>query len=131
MREIISIANWASTDRVGSAHGWAIFGKPQEVRALVREYLTIGAHCKVTVRADLCGLKVSYINATNGARVNVRTLLSGLKRLYDFLIVTGRYHTRTQWFMGMPPRSGSNCGNSTGFLSERFVAVTQCHPKVR
>lgn len=91
MREIISIANWASTDRVALVHGWTIFGKPQEVRALVREYLTIGAHCKVTVRADLCGLKVSYINATNGTRVNVRTLLSALKRLYDFLIFTGRY----------------------------------------
>lgn len=91
MREIISLANWASTDRVASAHGWTIFGKPQEVRALVREYVTVGAHCKVTVRADLCGLKVSYINATNGTRVNVRTLLSALKRLYDFLIVTGRY----------------------------------------
>lgn len=91
IREIISIANWACTDRVASAHGWALFGKPHEVRALVRGYLTTGAHCKVTVRADLCGLKVSYINATNGTRVNVRTLLSALKRLYDFLIVTGRY----------------------------------------
>ncbi len=91
IREIISIANWASTDRVASAQGWTIFGKPQDVRALVREYLTMGAHCKVSVRADLCGLKVSYINATNGTRVNVRTLLSALKRLYDFLIVTGRY----------------------------------------
>ena len=91
IREIISIANWASTDRVASAQGWTIFGKPQDVRALVREYLTMGAHCKVTARADLCGLKVSYINATNGTRVNVRTLLSALKRLYDFLIVTGRY----------------------------------------
>lgn len=91
IREIISIANWASTDRVASAQGWTIFGKPQDVRALVREYLTIGAHCKVTARADLCGLKVSYINATNGTRVNVRMLLSALKRLYDFLIVTGRY----------------------------------------
>jgi hypothetical protein len=91
IREIISIANWASTDRVASSQGWTIFGKPQDVRALVREYLTMGAHCKVTARADLCGLKVSYINATNGTRVNVRTLLSALKRLYDFLIVTGRY----------------------------------------
>jgi integrase len=91
IREIISIANWASTDRVASAQGWTIFGKPQDVRGLVREYLTMGAHCKVTARADLCGLKVSYINATNGTRVNVRTLLSALKRLYDFMIVTGRY----------------------------------------
>ena len=91
IREIISIANWASTDRVASAQGWTIFGKPQDVRALVREYLTMGAHCKVTARADLCGLKVSYINATNGTRVNARTLLSAPKRLYDFLIVTGWY----------------------------------------
>ena len=91
IREIISIVNWASTDRVASGRGWTIFGKPQDVRALVREYLTMGAHCKVTARADLCGLKVSYVNATNGTRVNVRTLLSALKRLYDFLIVTARY----------------------------------------
>ena len=91
IREIIAIANWAITDRVASAHGWTIFGKPHDVRSLVREYLTTGAHCKVTVRADLCGLKVSYINATNGTRVNVRTLLSALKRFYDFLIATGRY----------------------------------------
>lgn len=91
LREIISVANWASRDQIASAHGWTLFGSPQEVRALLREYLTKDAHCKVTIRADLCGLKVSYINATNGTRINVRTLLSALKRLYDFLIATGRY----------------------------------------
>ena len=91
LREIILLANWASGDQVALANGWTLFGSPQEVRALLREYLTVGSHCKVTVRADLCGLKVSYINATNGTRVNVRTLLSALKRLYDFLIVTRRY----------------------------------------
>ncbi|HTW81896.1 MAG TPA: site-specific integrase [Terracidiphilus sp.] len=91
LREIISVANWASQDHIASAHGWTLFGSPQEVRALLREYLTKDAHCKVTIRADLCGLKVSHINATNGTRINVRTLLSALKRLYDFLIATGRY----------------------------------------
>jgi integrase len=91
LREIILLANWATSDQVALANGWTLFGSPQEVRALLREYLTVGSHCKVTVRADLCGLKVSYINATNGTRVNVRTLLSALKRLYDFLIITRRY----------------------------------------
>ena len=96
----------------------------------MREYLTVGAHCKVTVRADLCGLKVSYINATNGTRVNVRTLLSALKRLYDFLIVTRPVlHFRIQWFMKMPQRSGSNCGNNTDFQSECFVAVSPCQQR--
>lgn len=91
LREIIAFANWASADRVACGRGWTLFGMPQEVRALLREYLVTGAHCKVTNRADLCGLKVAYINASNGTRINVRTLLSALKRLYDFLIASGRY----------------------------------------
>jgi integrase len=90
-REILLFANWATIDRIAVTQRWNIFGSPHEVRALLREYLMVGAHCKVTVRADLCGLKASYVNATEGTRINVRTLLSALKRMYDFLIVTGRY----------------------------------------
>jgi integrase len=91
LREIISFANWASGDHIASAYGWTLYGRPQEMRALLREYLTKNAQCKVTIRADQCGLKVAYINSTNGTRINVRTLLSVLKRFYDFLIATGRY----------------------------------------
>jgi site-specific recombinase XerD len=91
LREIVSFVNWASLDHVASTYGWTLYGRPQEIRALLREYLTKNAQCKVTIRADLCGLKVAYINATNGTRINVRTLLSVLKRFYDFLITTGRY----------------------------------------
>jgi hypothetical protein len=78
----------------GKISDCSLFGNPQEVRALLREYLTKDALCKVTIRADLCGLKVSYINATNGTRINVRTLLSALKRLPDGLLPEGRWLLR-------------------------------------
>lgn len=52
LRELLLFANWAKTDQISIAQNWNIFGAPQEVRALLREYLMVGAHCKITVRAD-------------------------------------------------------------------------------
>ena len=61
------------------------------MRHLVREYLTEGARCKVTVRPDTAGLMVTYLERASGSRVNVRTLLAALKRLYEVLITHGVY----------------------------------------
>ena len=94
MREILAVVNWAVTDHVVVKNGWNLFGAPETVRNLLREYLTVGAQCKLTNRPDLTGLKFTYINATSGTRINVRTLLSALKRLYDFLITNRRYSDR-------------------------------------
>jgi site-specific recombinase XerD len=91
MREILALANWALVDSTVLKQGWHLFGPPQEVRNLLREYLTVATHCKLSSRADLAGLKVTYVNATAGTRVNVRILLSALKRLYEFLITRGLY----------------------------------------
>jgi site-specific recombinase XerD len=94
VREILALANWALIDATVLRQGWHLFGPPQEVRNLLREYLTVATDCRLTSRADLAGLKVTYINATTGTRVNVRILLSALKRLYEFLIATGLYSHR-------------------------------------
>src|SRR5882762_6653454 len=94
IREILSLANWSRADHIAVAHGWTLFGPPEVVRGLLREYLTAAAKCKITIRPDLLGLRVSYINATNGTHINVRTLLCALRRLYEFLILDGRYSHR-------------------------------------
>jgi site-specific recombinase XerD len=94
LREILALANWSRSDHVALSRGWTLFSPPEDARALLREYLVAAAKCKITVRPDLLGLRASYINATNGTRVNVRTLLSALRRLYEFLILDGRYSHR-------------------------------------
>jgi site-specific recombinase XerD len=91
LREILGLVNWALVDSTVARQEWHLLGSPQEVRNLLREYLGVATHCKVSSRADLVGLKVTYVNATAGTRVNVRTLLSALKRLYEFLIASGLY----------------------------------------
>lgn len=57
----------------------------------MRQYLTVAAECRITVRPDTLGLKVSYINATAGTRINVGLLLLALKKLYDVLADHGLY----------------------------------------
>lgn len=94
IREILALANWALVDATVVKQGWQLFGPPQEVRNLLREYLTVATSCKLANRADLAGLKVTYVNGTAGTHVNVRTLLSALKRLYEFLIASGLYSHR-------------------------------------
>ncbi len=72
MREILAVVNWALTDHVVVKNGWNLFGAPETVRNLLREYLTVGAQCKLTNRPDLIGLKFTYVNATSGTRINAR-----------------------------------------------------------
>ncbi len=91
IREILALANWALVDSTVVRQRWHLFGPPQDVRNLLREYLTVATHCKLTRRADLAGLKATYVNATTGTRVSVRTLLSALNHLYEFLITSGLY----------------------------------------
>ena len=91
MREILVLANWASADSVSLRNQWHLLAPPVQVRHLVREYLTAGAHCKLTVRPDTAGLMVTYVERASGTRVNVRTLLAALKRLYEVLITHGVY----------------------------------------
>ena len=91
VREVLSLANWASTDPVSRRNQWTLLASPEQVRHLVREYLTMGAHCQVTVRPDTLGLAVTYVERGSGTRVNVRTLLAALKRLYEVLIAHRLY----------------------------------------
>ncbi len=94
MRELLAFANWASADSVAAHHAWNLYSRAEYVREIVREYLTTEARCRLTVRPDLAGLRVTYVRATDGTKVNVRTLLAALKRLYDFLGTYGRYLDR-------------------------------------
>jgi integrase len=91
VREILSLANWASTDPVSRRNRWSLLVSPEHVRQLVQEYLTVGAHCKVTGRPDTLGLTVTYVERGSGTRVNVRTLLAALKRFYEVLIANHLY----------------------------------------
>ncbi len=85
VRELIQFANWALRDSVAAAQGWRIYGEPCEVRNLVQEYLTRVGECRVTRRPDTLGIRVAYVNAADGRRINVRLLLAALKRLYEVL----------------------------------------------
>jgi hypothetical protein len=94
LREVLAFANWASADAVATHHAWNLYSRAEHVRELVREYLTTEARCRLTVRPDLAGLRVTYVRATDGTKVNVRTLLAALKRLYDFLVTHAQYSDR-------------------------------------
>jgi len=91
VREIISFINWSACDPIVAGNGWTVFGTPFEVRNVVRQYLTVAARCRVAVRPDMVGLKATYVNETSASRINVRVLLTALKRFYDHLILRQVY----------------------------------------
>jgi hypothetical protein len=91
LREVLAFANWAGKDNVAQKCGWHLYSEPRGVRNLLREYLTVVGQCKVTHRPDTLGVRVAYVNVTDQTRVNVRSLLAGLKRLYDILGENGLY----------------------------------------
>lgn len=96
VRETLAFVNWCASDPVTRARHWHWHAEPPQVRQAVRHYLTVAAECRITVRPDTLGLKVSYINATAGTRINVGLLLVALKKLYDVLADHGRA-TRQRW----------------------------------
>jgi len=91
LREVLAFANWCGSDEVARKHGWRLTGEPREIRNLLREYLTVVWQCRVTQRPDTLGVRVAYVNVTNHTRINVRSLLAGLKKLYDILGEKGFY----------------------------------------
>lgn len=91
LRELIAAFNWAAEDKMVAQNQWTLFGSPVEVRNIVREYLTVGAKCKLRRRPDRLGLQVIYVHATDDTRINVRILLAVLRRFYDYLIASHRY----------------------------------------
>lgn len=91
MREVIALANWALMDQVAVANQWTLHGPPASVRNLIREYLCVGARCKITTRPDTFGLTVAHVERVGDTRVNVRTLLAALKRFYELLISQNLY----------------------------------------
>lgn len=91
VRETLAFVNWCASDPVTRARQWYWNADPSQVRHAVRQYLTVAAECRITVRPDTLGLKASYINASAGTRINVGLLLVALKKLYDVLADHGFY----------------------------------------
>jgi hypothetical protein len=91
LRETLAFVNWCACDPVTQARGWYWQAEPTQVRHAIRQYLTVAAECRITIRPDTLGLKASYINATAGTRINVGLLLVALKKLYDVLHDHGLY----------------------------------------
>jgi integrase len=91
IRELLQFVNWSRRDAVSLGQGWDIYGDPCQVRNAVREYLTVAAQCRITVRPDTLGLRAAYINATSETSISVRLLLASLKKLYDVLGDRGFY----------------------------------------
>lgn len=91
VRETLAFVNWCASDPVVQSRRWHWQAEPAQVRHAVRQYLTVGAECRITVRPDTLGVKASYINATAGTRINVGLLLVALKKLYDVLADHGLY----------------------------------------
>lgn len=156
VREVLCFVNWCTNDSVTRARQWHWQAEPPQVRHAVRQYLTVAAECRITVRPDTLGVKASYINATAGTRINIGLLLVALKRLYDVLADHGLYgfanpmvHEAARQTMGevrrvrreamraatgrapMPPISGIDAPPTDLRLSEnyfRFVR-TQWQPQ--
>lgn len=91
MREALSAFNWAAQDQVVTKNQWTLFGSPVEVRNIVREYLVVGARCKLRRRQDRLGMQVTYVHPSDDTRINVRIFLASLRRFYDYLISNQRY----------------------------------------
>jgi Phage integrase family len=91
MREVVSAFNWAVVDKVVAQNQWSLFGAPAEVRNVVRQYLTVGAKCKLRRRPDRLGVQVTYVHPTDDTRINVRIFLAALRRFYAYLIAEQRY----------------------------------------
>jgi integrase len=92
MRELLSFFNWSQDDSVVRRNGWSLLGPPAEVRNVVREYLMVAAKCKLTLRPDRLGLKVTYVCQTSETGINIRILLAVLRRYYDHLISFAGYN---------------------------------------
>lgn len=94
LRAIVGLLNWSLYDPVVTRNGWRLLGSPSEVRNLVREYLTSGAECRVTIRQDTNRLTVNYVRETAGTSISLGTLLAALKRLFETLISKSMYLDR-------------------------------------
>jgi integrase len=90
-RELLAFLNWSQSDPIAVRNAWTALGSTAAVRQLVRQYLTVAANCKVTMRPDQLGLKVGYVNETSGTHINARAFLCALRRFYDFLIERSDY----------------------------------------
>ena len=91
MREVVSAFNWAVDDKVVMQNQCSLFGSPVEVRNVVRQYLTVGARCKLRRRPDRLGMQVTYVHPSDDTHINVRIFLAALRRFYDYLIADHRY----------------------------------------
>lgn len=91
MREVLSAFNWAVTDKLVAQNQWSLFGSPAEVRNVVREYLTVGATCKLRRRPDRLRVQVTYVHPTDDTRINLRIFLAALRRFYHYLVANRRY----------------------------------------
>ncbi len=107
MRELAACVDWAEADTVVLRNGWTLFGPPGEVRNVLREYLAVAAKCKLTVRRDNLGAKVTYVCQTSETSINIRILLAVLRRFYDHLIAYEGYrhanplvHEDMEWIAG-------------------------------
>lgn len=91
IRELLALANWTITDPVVRHHAWRLLGPPDEVRNIIRQYITTEAACKITTRPDTLGQQTRYIRISSETRINPRIFLSVLKRLFSFLREQGSY----------------------------------------
>lgn len=112
LRALLAFANWVAVDPVVAQHGWNLYSRAEQIRELLRQYLTVEARCRLTVRPDFAGLRVTYVKATDGTKVNVRTLLSALKRLYEFLALNGRYLDRNPLIHDEAAKAGERLWDS-------------------
>src|SRR5260370_12867015 len=65
VRELLLFVNWVRQDAVALAQGWDICSEPLKVRSALREYLTVVAQCRITVRPDMLRLRAAYINRSS------------------------------------------------------------------
>ena len=71
VRETVAFVNWCASDPVTQTRGWHWQAEPPQVRHAVRQYLTVAAECRITVRPDTLGLKAQLHQRHARARASM------------------------------------------------------------
>jgi hypothetical protein len=126
LREIVAFINWSANDTVVQRYNWCFDGPPTDVRNMLREYLTVAAKCKLTTRADGLGMKATYIVQAAGNTINIRTLLSALKRFSKCSSPEVYTVTRIHWCTKRLSALRGDSGKRSGMLSGRPKGAFRC-----
>ncbi len=113
---ILRFFDFVSTSATVAAHGQDLdpFGTAEQVRMLVRLYLTEQMRAKVQIRQDHIGSTVQWVHVAHAASDAAETVLNGLRKVFDILTDAGLRSSPN-------PLVASDGGNRTEDARDRYV----------